>query len=62
MTCMCEVLGIARASYYKWKNRTVPQKESKDRELEDGSLHNCNQGSVYISHVYQQVVWGSSID
>lgn len=35
ITWMCAVLGIARASYYKWKNRPVPQKETEDRALEE---------------------------
>lgn len=30
---ICEILGLNRSSYYKWKNRIVPEKENKDQEL-----------------------------
>ena len=30
---ICEILGLNRSSYYKWKNRKVPEKENKDQEL-----------------------------
>lgn len=30
---ICEILGLNRSSYYKWKNREIPEKEYKDQEL-----------------------------
>ena len=30
---ICEILGLNRSSYYKWKNREIPKKEYKDQEL-----------------------------
>ena len=30
---MCKVLGIARSSYYKYKNRIIPSKEKTDELL-----------------------------
>lgn len=30
---ICEILGLNRSSYYKWKKRKVPKKETRDREL-----------------------------
>ena len=30
---ICKILGLNRSSYYKWKNRIVPEKENKDQEL-----------------------------
>ena len=30
---MCQVLGIARASYYKWKNRKETKEELENHEL-----------------------------
>lgn len=30
---ICEILGVNRSSYYKWKNRVVPKKEIQDQEL-----------------------------
>ena len=30
---MCKILEIPRSSYYKWKNRVIPQKEQQDLML-----------------------------
>lgn len=30
---MCKTLEIPRSSYYKWKNRVIPEKEKQDNEL-----------------------------
>lgn len=32
---ICEILGLNRSSYYKWKNRIVPKKENTDQELSE---------------------------
>ena len=32
---ICEILGLNRSSYYKWKNRIVPEKEKIDKELSE---------------------------
>ncbi|WP_411860760.1 IS3 family transposase [Mammaliicoccus sciuri] len=32
---MCTILGISRASYYKWKNREESQSERFNNELKD---------------------------
>ena len=29
----CQILGISRASYYKWLNRVKPSKEIQDEQL-----------------------------
>lgn len=30
---MCKQLGIARAAYYRWKHRIVPQQEQVNQEI-----------------------------
>ena len=30
---LCQMLGISRASYYKWLNRVKPSKEIQDEQL-----------------------------
>ena len=31
---MCKILEIPRSSYYKWKNRVIPQKEQQDLQTQ----------------------------
>ena len=33
ITSLCQILEISRASYYKWKNREIPQEELRNRQL-----------------------------
>lgn len=33
MKLLCGILNLPRSSYYKWKNRTIPNKEIQDIEL-----------------------------
>lgn len=33
MDFLCKTLEIPRSSYYKWKNRVIPEKEKQDNEL-----------------------------
>src|SRR5690606_35076788 len=30
ISVLCDILGIPRSSYYKWKNRSKPEKEIQD--------------------------------
>ena len=30
---MCKQLGIARAAFYKWKHRIIPQQERENQEI-----------------------------
>ena len=39
---LCKVVGVSRAAYYKWKNRTQSQKQSNDEQL-----------ASLISEIYQ---------
>ena len=39
---LCKVVGVSRAAYYKWKNRTKSQKQSNDEQL-----------ASLISEIYQ---------
>ena len=39
---LCKAVGVSRAAYYKWKNRTKSQKQSNDEQL-----------ASLISEIYQ---------
>lgn len=39
---LCKAVGVSRAAYYKWKNRTTSQKQSNDEQL-----------ASLISEIYQ---------
>ena len=62
MTLLCAVLGIARSSYYKWKNRTPSLSEIKDQQLMDWimsaytsfkGIYGYRRMTIYLNHFKQ---------
>lgn len=45
---MCNRLGIQRSSYYKWLNRSIPEKEKEDREIAEHIIeYHKNYGGIF---------------